>query len=115
MQKNIIVEKSTEFALKIIEFTSLLKKEKHYEISSQLFRSGTSIGANINESQHAESRKDFIHKLKIAAKEVAETKYWLYLCTKSDILLSPKQELFKEIESLEKLLSKIISTTKSRM
>ena len=111
MQKNIIVEKSTEFALEIIEFTSLLKKE----ISSQLFRSGTSIGANINESQHAESRKDFIHKLKIAAKEVAETRYWLYLCTKSDSLLSPKQELFKEIESIEKLLSKIISTTKSRM
>ncbi|WP_369674709.1 four helix bundle protein [Nonlabens dokdonensis] len=79
MQKNIIVEKSTEFALEIIEFTSLLKKEKHYEISSQLFRSGTSIGANINESQHAESRKDFIHKLKIAAKETSETRYWLFL------------------------------------
>lgn len=79
MQKNIIVEKSTEFALEIIEFTSLLKKEKHYEISSQLFRSGTSIGANINESQHAESRKDFIHKLKIAAKEASETRYWLFL------------------------------------
>lgn len=115
MQKNIIVEKSTEFALEIIEFTSLLKKEKHYEISSQLFRSGTSIGANVNESQHSESRKDFIHKLKIAAKEAAETKYWLYLCTKSDSLISPKKEMFSQIESIEKLLSKIISTTKSRM
>lgn len=115
MQKNIIVEKSTEFALEIIEFTSLLKKEKHYEISSQLFRSGTSIGANINESQHAESRKDFIHKLKIAAKEASETRYWLFLSTKSDSLPSPKQELFNQLESIEKLLSKLISTTKSRM
>ncbi|MGJ8683918.1 MAG: four helix bundle protein [Nonlabens sp.] len=115
MQKNVIVEKSTEFALEIISFTTNLKKEKHFEISSQLFRSGTSIGANVNESQNAESRKDFVHKLKIAAKEASETRYWLYLCTKSDSLISPKPELLEQLETIEKLLSRIIATTKSRM
>jgi len=64
MQKNVILEKSFEFALKIIEFCELLDESRKFVISKQLLLSGTSIGANIHESQSAESRADFIHKLK---------------------------------------------------
>ncbi|MFT4838141.1 MAG: four helix bundle protein [Nonlabens sp.] len=115
MHKNIIVEKSTELALEIIEFTSLLKKEKHYQISSQLFRSGTSIGANVWEAQNEESSKDFIHKFKIAAKESDESEYWLELCKASKHLPTPEEQIFKDRESISKVLSKIIGTTKRNM
>ncbi len=74
-KKNVILEKSFDFALKIIEFSELLENHKKYVISRQLLKSGTSIGANIREAQSAESKADFIHKLKIAAKEAEETEY----------------------------------------
>ena len=67
--KNVIVELSFEFALKIISYVELLEKNRKYVIAKQLLRSGTSIGANVREAQNAESKADFIHKLKIAAKE----------------------------------------------
>jgi len=76
---NVIVDKSFEFSKLIIRFCLNLKEQKHFEIGSQLIRSGTSIGANIKESQRAESSADFRHKLKIALKEADETKYWLSL------------------------------------
>ena len=71
--RNVIVELSFEFALEIIKYAELLETGRKYIIARQLFRSGTSIGANIREAQNAESRPDFIHKLKIAAKEADET------------------------------------------
>jgi four helix bundle protein len=79
--------------------------------SKQLFKSGTSIGANIREAQNAESRADFIHKMKIAAKEADETAYWLELCRKSENYPSAP-ELEKRIEDIIKILSKIISSAK---
>jgi len=82
-RENIIITKTVDFALDIIAFCEVLKSNQKFVISNQLLKSGTSIGANIHEAQNAESRADFIHKVKIAAKEVEETKYWLLLCERS--------------------------------
>ncbi len=112
-KKNIIVEKSLNFALQIIEFCELLESIKKFIISNQLLKSGTSIGANVREAQNAESAVDFVHKLKIAAKEADETEYWLLLCQRSKNY--PNCEtLLLEIQEIIKILSKIISTTKAR-
>ncbi len=74
-KKNLIVDLAFRFSLDIVVYTEQLEEQKKYNLSNQLFRSGTGIGANINESQHAESKADFVHKLKISAKEAEETKY----------------------------------------
>jgi four helix bundle protein len=106
---NIIVDKSFEFSKLIIRFCLNLKEQKHFEISSQLIRSGTSIGANIQESQRAESSADFRHKLKIALKEADETKYWLSLID-AEIQVVDKK-LFDLNEELIKLLVAIINSS----
>ena len=74
-KENIIVEKSFQFALKVVLYCELLEDKKKFVLSRQLLRSGTSIGANVREAQNAESKIDFIHKLKLAAKEADETEY----------------------------------------
>ncbi len=74
-RSNVVLEKSIQFSLLIIEFTELLESNRKFVIAKQLLKSGTSIGANIHETQNAESRADFIHKMKIAVKELEETKY----------------------------------------
>ena len=108
---NIIVNKSFEFALEIINFCYTLEDMKKYVIARQLLKSGTSIGANIREAQNGESKADFIHKLKISAKEADETEYWLLLCKFSknypncDDLIAKNKELIL-------ILSKIIATSK---
>ncbi|GET23951.1 four helix bundle protein [Prolixibacter sp. NT017] len=111
--RNVIVEKSVDFALAVIEFSEELEQRNKYVIARQLLRSGTSIGANIHEAQSSESRVDFIHKLKIAAKEACETEYWLTLCEKSQHYPSSK-ELYAQLLPIQKLLSKIISTAKNK-
>jgi four helix bundle protein len=108
---NVIVMLSLEFALEIIAYTELLEEHKKYVIAKQLLKSGTSIGANIREAQNAESKADFIHKMKIAAKEADETEYWLTLCELSRNY--PKNEVLKsKAISLINILSKIISSSK---
>jgi four helix bundle protein len=111
-KRNEIVELSFEFALQIIEFCELLEEKMKYVIAKQLLKSGTSIGANIWESQSPESRADFIHKLKIAAKEASETEYWMLLCEKAKSYPSPNNQMQSQLLSIHKLLSKIISSTK---
>ena len=108
--KNEILDLSFEFALKIIEYTELLEEQKKYVIAKQLLKSGTSVGANIREAQNAHSRKDFIAKCVIAAKEAEETEYWLLLCLKSNFYPNPGK-MMEQILSIKKLLSKIISTS----
>ncbi|HNY01387.1 MAG TPA: four helix bundle protein [Bacteroidales bacterium] len=108
---NAILDLSFEFALEIISYCDLLENNKKFVLSNQLMKSGTSIGANIREAQHAESKTDFIHKMKIAAKEAAETNYWLILCKRAANCPDPGR-LLEDIQSIEKLLSKIISTSK---
>ena len=83
-EKNLIVDLTFEFSLLIIDYTEELEKLKKNRMAWQLFDAGTSVGANVNESQNAESRADFIHKMKIAAKEGSESQYWLRLCKHAD-------------------------------
>ena len=111
-QKNVIVEKSFEFALQIIEFTELLEERKKYISARQVLKAGTSIGANVHEAQSAESKADFIHKMKIADKEANELEYWLKLCKSAKNYPDPLA-LQDDLLVLKKLLSKIISTSKS--
>ena len=111
-KQNIIVEKSFDFALDIIEFYEMITEKKKFSLADQIFRAGTSIGANIREAQNAESKNDFIHKMKIAAKEADETEYWLQLCEKSIYLPTPNEKLYQDLKSLIYILSKIISTSK---
>jgi four helix bundle protein len=109
--KNIIVELSFNFALKVITYVESLETSHKYVIARQLLKSGTSIGANVREAQNAESRNDFIHKLKIAAKEADETEYWLMLCKHSNGFENC-DELLNNCHIIIKILSKIISSSK---
>ena len=108
---NEIVDVSFEFALQIIEYTEILESSRKFVVANQLLKSGTSIGANIREAQNAESKDDFIHKLKISAKEADETDYWLSLCQYSDNY-PDTIELQNKLVSIRKLLSRIISSSK---
>ena len=112
MKDNLILKLSFEFAVKVIGYTEKLESLRKYNMANQLFRSATSIGANVNEAQSAESKNNFIYKLKIADKEAHETKYWLMLC---NVLESyPNHEgLLNEVESILKVIGKIISTSKT--
>lgn len=77
---NLIVDLTFKFSLKTIAFTEKLESKRKFNMANQLFKSGTSIGANVAEAQGAESKDDFRHKCKIAYKEAGETEYWLKLC-----------------------------------
>lgn len=96
---NVIAEKSFEFALKIIQLYKKLQLENEFVISKQVLRSGTSIGANIQEASAAFSKKDFIHKMSIASKEARETKYWLRLINKSNLTNINVDEQLKGLSS----------------
>lgn len=111
-KENIIVNKTFDFALNIIEFSEELYKGNRFPLANQIFKSGTSIGANVREAQNAESKADFIYKLKIAAKEADETEYWLLLCLKSPHLKSPNEKLISDLKEILLILSKIISSSK---
>ena len=110
-KKNVIVKKSFEFALKIIEYADELENLRKYVIARQILKAGTSIGANIREAQSCESRADFIHKLKISAKEAEETEYWLLLCKHSKNY-PDNDALFPFLNEIQRLLTSIISTSK---
>ena len=112
-KENLIVNLTFDFSVSIMEFTEVLYEKKKYNLCNQLFRSGTSIGANVREAQNAESNADFIHKMKIAAKEADETEYWLLLCKHSKSYPDPGDLLLK-IKSIIKVLSKIISSSKGK-
>ena len=113
--KNIIREKSYRFALRIVKSCNYLHKEKRETImSKQLLRCGTSIGANVAESQHAQSRADFCSKLNIALKEAAETDYWLRLLHDSSYLSDAEfQSVFSDCKEIESLLASIVKSVKS--
>jgi len=111
MGKSIVKQKSYEFALQIIKLCTQLRSDRHYEISSQLLRSGTSIGANVEEALAGQSRKDFSAKMSIASKEARETNYWLRLIKDAGIV--DGQEAGKLIglsEELIKILTSIVKT-----
>ncbi|MEI6313182.1 MAG: four helix bundle protein [Bacteroidota bacterium] len=108
---NLILELTFRFSLKVIEYAELLEEKKKFIIANQLLRCGTSIGANVREAQNAESKKDFIHKFKIAAKEADELEYWLDLCAESKNYPS-NEELKSDLIIIIKIINKIISKSK---
>ncbi len=108
---NVAVDKSFELALGIIDFSELLSGKGKTVVSKQLLRSGTAVGALVSESQDAESKADFIHKMKIALKEAKETYYWLTLCDKSPHLPS-ELKLNALCEENIKILSKIVISSR---
>ncbi|MBK7232401.1 MAG: four helix bundle protein [Saprospiraceae bacterium] len=108
---NLVLEKSFQFSLDIIKYVEKLEAERKFIVANQLLKSGTSIGANIFEAQDAESNADFIHKLKIASKELSETFYWLKLCNACDTYPNC-DDLIEKLENISKILNKIISTLK---
>jgi four helix bundle protein len=117
MSENIIKSKSFSFALRIIKLYQYLSSEKkEFVLSKQLLRSGTSIGALVRESEHAESKLDFIHKLAIAQKEANESDYWLELLFQSNYLSESQfQSLNSDIIEINKIISSIIITTKQNL
>ncbi|MBL0272859.1 MAG: four helix bundle protein [Chitinophagaceae bacterium] len=113
IEKNAILKLTFDFSLMIIEYCEKLDEKKKYVISKQLLRSGTSIGANSFEAQNGESKADFIHKMKIAAKEADETQYWLMLCDYAKEYPDCKPMLQK-LEEVAKVLNKILSSAKRK-
>ncbi|MBR6596195.1 MAG: four helix bundle protein [Oscillospiraceae bacterium] len=116
MEQNIIEVKSFGFAIRIVNlYKSLCAEQKEYVMSKQLLRSGTSIGANVAESQQAQSRPDFISKLSIALKETSEAKYWLRLLNATGYLRPQDfDSVLADCIELEKLLVSIVRTTKQK-
>ena len=109
--ENIIVKLTFQFALDVIKYCEILEEKRKYIIGNQLLKSGTSIGANIREAQNAESKSDFIHKFKIAAKEIEETEYWLDLCKFSDNYPDVSNLKIQLVE-ISKITNKIIISSK---
>ena len=114
-EKNITVNKSFEFAVRVVRlYKHLCDEKKEYIISKQLLRCGTSIGANINEATAAQSKKDFVAKMSISSKEARETKYWINLLIATDYLSDNNmhtKSLIADIEELIKLLTSIVKTS----
>ncbi|MAZ72045.1 MAG: four helix bundle protein [Flavobacteriaceae bacterium] len=113
-KENLIVDKTFSYALEIIDYTETIRSLHKYEMAAQLFKSGTSIGANTCEAQNAESNADFIHKFKTAAKEADETGYWVRLCKASRHYPDPPTKLKTELEAIIRIISKIISSSKKK-
>lgn len=114
-KRNEILDVSFGLAIEIIEFAEILEGNKKYVIAKQILRSGTSVGANIREAQGAESRADFIDKLKIAHKEAVETNYWVELCKASQSYPNPSVDLETKLLSVTKLLNRIIASSKKNL
>ena len=108
---NTVLNLAFDFALLIIEYTEELEARKRFNMANQLFKCGTSIHANVREAQNAESKADFIHKMKLAAKEAEETEGWLVLCQYSKSYPNP-EVLLEKLTPILKLLNKIIGTAK---
>ncbi len=110
---NLIVNLTFEFASGIWDFSKVLQEQKQYDVSRQVLRSGTAIGALVREAQNAESKKDFIHKMKIALKEADETEFWLLLCMRKEVPTA--SEKLDTLIPIIKVLNKIISRTNKNM
>ncbi len=111
MPAGTIYTKSFEFALTIIELYRALAEQREYVISKQLLRSGTSIGANVEEASAAQSRKDFLSKMAIASKEARETKYWLRLLQQSRLTKVDVSKELSQVNEIILILTSIVKTT----
>ena len=114
LSKNKLLKLSFDFALGIIAFCEVLQNNKKFVIANQLLKSGTAVGAILMEAQNSESRADFIHKLKMAAKEAEEAQYWLWLCIYSAHYPSC-EDLLHRIDQINRMLGSAISTLKKKI
>jgi len=117
MKDNAVLDKSKQFAVRAIKlYQYLTTKKKEFIISKQLFRSGTSIGANVKEAQGAQSRKDFRTKLNIALKEAKESEYWLELLNETGYLSKKEYDsIVRDCDEINRLLVAIIKTTNYKL
>lgn len=113
VKENIILEKSFQFALQIIETYKNLNNSNEYILSKQLLKSGTSIGANVREASAAQTKKDFVAKMSIASEEARETKYWLELLQESKIVTNDYTDLLNQNDEIIKILTKIVKTSQT--
>ncbi len=111
MGESIIQKKSFEFTLEIIRLYSELQERREYVLSTQLLRSGTSIGANVEEASAGQSRKDFLAKMSIASKEARETRYWLRLLQESKMVDVDVTNELTHANELIRILTSIVKTT----
>lgn len=111
MSKSLVGERSFDFALEIISLYKKLIEEREFVLSKQLLRSGTSIGANVEEAGAAQSRKDFLHKMSIASKEARETQYWLRLLQQSQITSIDVSPTLENATELVRMLTSIVKST----
>ena len=112
-KENLILDKSFEFALKIIKLFQILRENKEYILSKQLLRSATSIGANVKEAQSGQSRADFLSKMYIAFKEAQETEYWLELLQESKLVDLEYSNFLMDIREIKSILSSITKSTRN--
>jgi four helix bundle protein len=114
-EANPILEMSYRFALEVMAAAQAMRSRKEYDLASQFWRAGTSIGANVEEAQAAQSRADFKSKMAIAAKEARESGYWLRLARDGGILAKEYSEsLLQQVESIQKILTSIVKTTSEK-
>lgn len=111
---NPLVRHSIELSLMTIDYAEHLESLRKFVVANQLLKSATSIGANIMEAQSAESKQDFVHKLKIADKEAHETWYWMYLCQQSK-KYEFDDSLMKKLDEVMRLLNAIIISSKAKL
>ena len=111
-EENVILDKSYSFALRIMDLAKEIREKREYDMASQLWCSGTSIGSNVEEAQAAQSRADFRSKMAIASKEARETHYWLRLALDGGILPNALlAEAINEIEAIKRILTSIVKSS----
>lgn len=116
MQKeNLIKEKTFNFALSIVELYKICKSQNEFILSKQLLRSGTSIGANVQEALAGFSEKDFLHKMSIASKEARETQYWIDLLSQSQLVKFDESKYKTDIQSIVNILTSIVKTLQVKL
>lgn len=113
MGKNVVQDKSFAFALLVVELYKKLIEQREFVLSKQLLRSGTSIGANVEEATAGQSRKDFIPKMAVASKEARETRYWLRLLKESKLADVDTSKALRDVEEIIRQLTAIVKTTQS--
>ena len=113
---NAVQEKSEALAVRIVNLWKFLLKQQEYDISRQVKRSGTSVGANVCEALYAASKKDFLNKMYIAYKELGETKYWLRVLNRTELITHDSfTSLYSDCEELDHIIASIIKTTKENI
>ena len=117
LNKSTVKDKSFNFAIRIVRlYQYLIETKKEFVLSKQILKSGTSIGANINEAQQGQSKKDFLMKMNISLKECTETKYWIELLFATEYInQEQKESIIKDCIEVEKMLTSLVKTTNNSL